>query len=203
MIVRVMILFMTLFSCAVSQAELTPEQVVTKASAVITGAKSLTVGFSVSTGGQTIKGTIKTCGNKFSVITPKVSSWYNGRDLYTYNSGSKETTVVTPTAHELVESNPLLYVRTGATNFKCSYATKQVAGKYVIELVPKTPRTGINKLTFTINQKTFWIEKIQMNATSSSSTVDVTSFVVGSSLPASQFEYPKSKFPNVEIVDLR
>ncbi len=182
---------------------LTPEQVAQKAAAVITDAKSITATFTISANGRTSKGTIKSSGNKFSVLVPEVSTWYNGKDLYVYNQRTSETTVTVPTAQELLESNPLLYVKGGAGGYTYSFSPVKRNGKYVVDLVPRSKKSGIKKLTFTINATNFQTERIAVSVGSGLTTIDVTSFKTGTPLSASEFEYPSSKYPKAEVVDLR
>ncbi len=188
---------------AEAQSALTPEQVVQKAATVITASKGLTATFTVTANGHSAKGTIKSSGNKFSVVLPEVGSWYNGKELYVYNQRTKETTVTIPTAQELLETNPLLYVKGGAGGYTYSFSPVKRNGKYVVDLVPRSKKSGVGKLTFTINAATFQTERIVVTVGTGVTTIDVTSFTSGAALPASDFEYPRAKYPKAEIIDLR
>lgn len=182
---------------------LTADKVVMKAAAVVTNAKGIEASFTITANGRSARGVLKSSGQKFSVILPQVSSWYNGSLLYTYNPRTSETTLTKPTAQELLETNPLLYVKGSAGGYTYSFSPVKRNGKYVVDLKPKNKRSGLRKLTFTINASTFRTERIVVDAGSGVSTVDVTSFKSGVSFPASAFEYPKAKYPKAEIVDLR
>lgn len=182
---------------------LTAEQVAQKAAAVISNSKSISANFTLSGNGRKSSGSVKNSGNKFSVILPEVSSWYNGISLYTYNPRTSETTVITPTATELMESNPLLYVKGAGQNFTYKFSPVKRNGKYVIDLFPKKDKSGIKKLTFTVNASNFHTEKIVVTTQGGVMTIDVTSFVPGASIASGEFEYPKSKYPKSEIIDLR
>lgn len=198
-----LLLFLLSFVALTGSAALTPQQVVQKAAAVISSAKGISVGFTLTANGKSMKGTVKSAGQKFSVQLPQVATWYNGNALYTYNARTSETTVITPTAQELLESNPLLYVKGGAGGYSYSFSPVKMNGKYVIDLVPKSKRSGVKKLTFTVNATTFHTEKIVVSAGGGTTTVTVNSFKAGVKIPASDFEYPKAKYPKAEIVDLR
>lgn len=186
-----------------AKGAVTAEQVAQKAAAVISGTKGLTATFTISVNGKAAKGVVKSTGSKFSVIMPQMSSWYNGKTLYTYNPRTSETTVITPTAQELLESNPLLYVKGGAGGYTYKFSPVKRNGKYVIDLTPRNKRSSLKKLTFTINSSNFHVERIAVTASGMATTVDVTSLKTGVVSPASDFEYPKSKYPKAEIVDLR
>lgn len=198
-----MLLLVAIFLPKRAMGALTPEQVVQKAASVITDTKGLSVSFTLSASGHSTKGTIKSSGKKFAVILPEVSSWYNGKDLYTYNPRTAETTIVAPTAQELLEANPLLYVNGGAGNYTYAFAGEKAAGKYIVILTPRSRKSGIRSLKVTVNAGTFHPEKIEVNAGGGTTLVNITSVKTGVSLPASDFDYPKSAYPKAEIVDLR
>lgn len=186
-----------------AKAALTAEQVAQKAAAVISNAKGITANFSMSGNGRTVKGSVKSSGNKFSVSMPEVSTWYNGKALYTYNARIGETTVTTPTAQELLESNPLLYVKGASNSYTYKFSTVKRTGKYLVELTPRTQKGSLKKITFTINSSTYHPERIAVTTTGGSFTVDVTSLQTNATHTAATFEYPKTKYPKAEIIDLR
>lgn len=188
---------------AYAQTALTAAQVAQKTSAVISDAKGLYVSFEINGNGQKGKGVIKGKGNKFIINLPDVSIWYNGKDLFTYNKRTSETTVVNPTAEELLESNPLLYVKGAGKNFKYSFSPTKKQGKYVVDLTPNQKSRDIQKLTFTINSKTFFPEIINVKTGNGDLNINIKELKTSENFSPSIFEYPKNKFPNVEIVDLR
>lgn len=181
---------------------LTAEQVAQKTAAIVGNSKGVSAAFSITQNGKTVKGTVKTSGSKFNVLLPQVSTWYNGKSLYTYNPRTNETTVITPTNQELLESNPLLYVK-GGTGYRYSFSPVKRQGKYVVDVIPTGKKSGITKLTITVNATTFYPERIVITAGGRSTTVAVSSFHSGISSNASEFEYPKNRYPKAEIIDLR
>ncbi len=191
-ILTLLLALLTLSSVA-AQTKLTPEQVVQKSAALVTNANGLTATFTLSAQGQSTKGTVKSAAQKFAVLLPEVSSWYNGKDLYTYNPRTAETTLVAPTAQELLEANPLLYVKGGAGAYTYAFAPQKVQGKYVVVLTPRSRKSGITKLTVTVNAANYHPEKIVVEAGGNTSTVVITSLKTGVKLPASDFEYPKAQ----------
>lgn len=202
-LLRLIMAVMALVAFAPSaSAAMTAEQVAGKAAAVVSDPRGVSAGFTITANDRSTKGTVKTLGSKFAVLLPEVSTWYNGKALYTYNGRTRETTVTTPTPQELLESNPLLYVK-GGSAYTYRFSTVKLNGKYVLDVVPRKGGSGIRKLTITVNAKTFRPEKITVNAGGGTTTITVTSFASPSGAPASAFEYPRSRYPKAEIVDLR
>ena len=195
--------FLLFFSSEIKSQSLSPEQVAQKTAALVSGNKDVSATFTIKGNGRSGKGTIKSSGTKFSVSLPDVSIWYNGKDLYTYNSRTQETTLVNPTAQELIESNPLLYVKGGGANYNYSFSSVKRSGKYNVELTPKKSKNNIEQLSFTINSSNFYPEKILVSTSGGLITIDIDSFNPNASFSSSEFEYPKNKFPKAEIIDLR
>lgn len=186
-----------------AQPALSAAQVAQKAAAVVNDAKGLQATFTIQGNGRTGNGSIKSSGTKFNVSLPDIEIWYNGKDLYTYNARTSETTVVNPTARELLESNPLLYVKGGGSGYTYSFSPVKKNGKYVVDMTPTNNKSEIKKMTFTVNSTTFATEKINVTTKSGNLVIDIKSFKTSVPISASDFEYPKSKFPKAEIVDLR
>lgn len=187
----------------IAQTTLTAEQVAQKTASVISNAKGLTASFSIQGNGNSGAGTIKSSGNKFQVILPGVGIWYNGKNLYTYSGRSNETTLVSPTAAELLESNPLLYLKSGGGGYKYSFSSVKRNGKYVVEAAPKNGKGDIKKMTFTVNSSSFKPERIVVTTRQGTITIEIKDLKTNVAINANEFEYPKSKYPKAEIVDLR
>ncbi len=185
-----------------SQGALTASDVAKKTAALINGTNGVSATFSITANGKTVKGSVKTSGKKFFVSVPQMSTWYNGSSLYTYNPRINETTVTIPTAQELMESNPLLYVNASSA-YRYSFSPVKRNGKYVVDIIPSNQKQGIKKLTITVSSTTFHPEKISVTTGSGTTVITVTSFRTGVSGQASEFENPKSRYPNAEIIDLR
>lgn len=198
-----LLIFVLGFNQGLAQNSLTPEQVAQKAASVISQSKGISANFTLKGNGRSGKGSIKNAGNKFTVTLPDASIWYNGKDLYTYNPRTGETTVVTPTAQELLEANPLLYVKGGAGNYNYSFSPVKKNGKYVVEMTPQKNKSEIKKMSVTLNSANYFPEKIIVTTTGGSLTIDIDNFNSIANLNSAEFEYPKNKYPKVEVIDLR
>lgn len=186
------------------QTKISAEQVLVKASNNIANSKGTDVKFTIYNSGYSGTGVIKTLGNKFNITLPDVEVWYNGKDLYTYNKRAGETTIVIPTQEELAQTNPLSYVTGASKNYNTSFSTVKKPDRYVIEMLPKNRGDEIKRVTITLRSNNYNPEKIVVEPKSGSPiTAEINSFKTGISVPADTFEYPKSKYSDVEIVDLR
>ena len=124
--------------------------------------------------------------------------------MWTYNPSINETTVITPTKEEIMESNPLEYLKTYSSSFKSAFSKKKMTGKYVLLLTPKSKSNQVKSIEIIIDAKTYKPSKFTI--TSSSGTVNVInikSLDYSSILAHSEFEYPRKKYPKAQIIDLR
>ena len=73
----------------------------------------------------------------------------------------------------------------------------------MLELTPKS-KGEIKRITLTLRKTDSVPEKIVVEPVHGNPiSADISSFKTGVSLSSSDFEYPQSKYPKVEIVDLR
>ena len=89
----------------------TAADVMKQASDKLRTAKGVTCKFTLSSNQGKMAGTLKSAGAKFALTTPASSTWFNGKNMWTYNSSSKESTIVAPTESEIREVNPLEYIK--------------------------------------------------------------------------------------------
>ena len=180
----------------------TADQILNKSVAAISSAKGMTASFSI--GSNAGKGELKISGKKFFVALPDAQVWYNGTNLYTYNKNSGETTLTNPTAEELAEVNPLEYVKNASKHYSAAFSLKKIPGKQVLDLTPKNNKGQIKKITLTLRSSDYMPEKLVIEPKSGKSiTISINNLKAVNSLNSSEFEYPASKFKNVELIDLR
>lgn len=197
-----MAMFMIL-PCFETNAAETAQSVLAKASAKVTASKGMSCAFTLSSSGRSVKGTLKSSGKKFALITPVSSSWFDGKNMWTYNPSSAETTLVNPTADEIAETNPLTYISSWQSAYNARFSGSKVKGKYVVELLPKRRNSAVKKVLITFNRN-YVPEKVSVTGLNNSvTTVAVSSVNYNSAVKASDFVYPKSRYPKAEIIDLR
>lgn len=191
----------TAFSLAATESA---DGMLKKAAGAINGSTGLTASFCIDYGSQKISGTIKASGKRFALQTSSSSTWFDGKSMWTYNAKNAETTLMTPTPQEVAEANPLSLVNSYSSNFTASYAKSQIKGCKTIVLTPKSKQTGYKSVHVTIPDGSVFPTKLVINPASGQKiTVSITQVKKGERLSDATFVYPKSKYPKVEIVDLR
>lgn len=203
--VRNFLFLLTLmFSTASLSGAETADQILKKASAAINNANGLSASFNIDYGTQRLTGTLKTSGKMFVLQTSSSSTWYDGKNMWTFNAKNNETTLINPTAQEVAEANPLLLVNSYSMQFVASFAKNQTKGNKTILLTPKSKSIGYKSVLVTIPDGSNYPSMLVV-VPSSGQTVKISISNVRTSqkFSNSTFVYPKSKYPKAEIVDLR
>lgn len=199
-----MFLLTLMFSTASLSVAETADQILKKASAAINNANGLSASFNIDYGTQRLTGTLKTSGKMFVLQTSSSSTWYDGKNMWTFNAKNNETTLLNPTAQEVAEANPLLLVNSYSMQFVASFAKNQTKGNKTILLTPKSKSIGYKSVMVTIPDGSNYPSMLVV-VPSSGQTVKISISNVRTSqkFSNSTFVYPKSKYPKAEIVDLR
>lgn len=188
---------------SLSAAE-TADGLLKKAAAGVNATSGLTASFTIDYGSQKVGGTIQAAGKKFALQTSSSSTWYDGKSMWTYNVRNGETTLMTPTAQEVAEANPLSIVNSYSTNFTAVFAKTQTKGSKTIVLTPKSKKLGYKSVHVTIPDGSVFPSKLVIIPSSGQRvTVSISQVKKDIKLTDATFVYPKSKYPKVEIVDLR
>lgn len=196
-----LILFIT--PCHKISGAVTAEQILNETAAKIKKSNGIDCKFTLSMGTKKIYGEIKMSKNKFAILSSSGSSWYNGKYLWTYAPGSNETTVMVPTQLELNEVNPINYLSNYGTSFSVAFASNHMKGKYVIELTPKKKNNQYKKITIVISGSKTPESFSIISADNKKTEIIISSLSLKSSFSAPEFEYPKTKYPKADIIDLR
>lgn len=169
----------------------------------IKGAGGGEASYSLSFSGHTSRGTIRWQGTKFAIISNSLSSWYDGKNLWCYNVMTRETTLSYPSAGDLAEINPLLYLNAG-TRFNTVFASKHSAGSKTLILTPKSKKEGVKKVEIDINTTSLYPSRIKVFTLAGENlTLTVTSVKTGKKFSSSAFTYPKKNYPDIKVIDLR
>lgn len=182
----------------------TADALLKKAADAISAADGISASFTLISGGKKVTGTLKSDGNKFALLTSTSSTWYDGKTMWTYNASGNETTLMYPTSTELSEANPLYIVKTYSGSFTAQYAKTQEKGFSTVVLTPKSKRAGFQSVHVSIPDGSNYPAKIVVVPLSGQKiTISISQIKTGQKFQPATFTYPKSKYPNAEIVDLR
>lgn len=163
---------------------------------------SMTATFKVVQGRDASQGSLTVSGRSFTVTTPEMKIWYDGKTQWAYSPSAKEVNVTTPTAAEVAESNPLS-VLTALTQ---SYTCRRLSSTPAVDKIELTPRnkTDISKAVISVNVSTGMpTEILAYRANGAVTKIQILAVKAGKKLPASTFRFNQKQYPGVEVVDLR
>ncbi len=170
----------------------------------IKSAPSLSVTYTVSADGNTAEGLLVLQGEMFTISTPGMVSWYDGKSQWTYSDQIGEVNVISPTAEEVQQINPFAIVK----SFSSSYSSEQVksssAGVTTLRLTAKNRKSDISSADVTINDKTLYPTRIVLTMSNRQKvTINIKNVKAGGKLPVSNFRFDAKRYPNVQVIDLR
>ncbi|MDE6536914.1 MAG: outer-membrane lipoprotein carrier protein LolA [Muribaculaceae bacterium] len=199
----IIILLFTFLGRGEIQAQ-TAQSVLSQAAVKAQKAKGIVATFSATGSGRSMSGEIKAVGHKFHVKTGGRVAWYNGKNLWSYNPSTKECTVETPSTSTLSEINPLLYLSSYPTFFSSAFSSSKIAGKYVVDLNAKSRKAPAKKITVYLDKSTLMPSQFVVTSRDGGVvTLKINAISYNSSIPSSTFEFQKSNFKDVRVVDLR
>lgn len=188
----------------IGASALTAQQALDKTSAKINGAGSVTAKFTATIDAGAISGSMTIAKQKFNMVGQDFGVWYNGNDLWSYSKQAGETTLSYPVGDELLEINPFDII----SHHSSLYSATKVSegqGKCIVKLQSIKQGSMLSHAIVTIDTSTWLPTSIDVTFTNGSAmSIDITDAKVSNKAPAAAvFEYPASKYPGVEVIDLR
>lgn len=187
----------------VAKAQMTGDKVLDKSAKVITSAPSMTVNFTVGTSRGNSSGWITMSGKKFIFSSGDLKVWYDGTSQWALQRSVSEVSLTTPTASELVDSNPFELISRHKQLFTAKLLSTSKDG-YRVQLTPKSKGSQIKAATVKINSSSFMPKSLDVTMHDGQKMkINVTSTSQGKTLSAAYFKYNPKTNPGVELIDLR
>lgn len=168
--------------------------------------QSYQAAFTYSMGGATTKADVIVKGEKFHLNLGGQEVFTDGKTMSTYIKESNELNVQDFDAANN-ELNPAQIYSIYKKGFNYRFLKEQKQGGRtleVIELTPNRPKSNVATIQISVDKADKsvrnWVIK---NKDGKSTTYAITKFVPNVSAPESYFVFDKSKYPGVEVVDLR
>lgn len=212
------IAFMGLLTCllfgsrVISRAQ-NPVSILDKAATAYENANGISASFTLNTRSEVQKmsesfeGTIQMKGDKFTLITPDMSTWFDGKTQWTYVERNEEVNVSTPSGEELQFTNPAMLLRVYKKGFTPAYIGESTAanGKaaYDIKLTPKK-KGDILSVELQIEKFSGFPAKIKVEAKNGiTNTIHISNLKTGVNQSDDFFVFKESEYPDAEVIDLR
>ncbi len=93
--------------------------------------KGVQCSFTLKSGEHSTDGTLKSQGERFHLQTPVSTTWYDGSRMWVLNPSTHETTLYIPDTEEVLEVNPMAYLRNFSKDYFSAFSKKKADGKNI------------------------------------------------------------------------
>lgn len=176
---------------------------VSKCSAALKSAPSLTATFLLDSDNGQIPGSLTMSGRCFKLITDRLSIWYDGKTQWTYIPDNEEVSITEPTADELLETNPVEIINASMSNYSGRVVSTD-GNVRTIELKPLKAGGSIVSAELSIDTARNLPTRIVAVFTNGSRLIaNIANVRIGKAIGRSAFVYDTKLNPSAETVDLR
>lgn len=156
---------------------------------------------------ESFEGEIQIKGDKFTLKTPDLLTWFDGKTQWSYMLRTEEVNVTNPENEELQLMNPALLLKNYKKGFNVELKGESTSpnGKsaYDIQLTPKK-KSNITDVQLQIEKLSGLPASIVVASKDGTvSTIRISKFETGLNQPDSFFVFKESDYPEAEVIDLR
>ncbi len=178
----------------------TAKSVLDKCAAKIGRAGGAKANFTISSGKNSLSGTICIKGNKYYATTPQATVWFDGKTQWAYMKNTDEVNISTPTAAQQSQTNPLKFITIYKNGYKMDMKT--VGSNYEIHLTSTQKGGSIQEMYIHVNKASYLPSLVKIRQGSTWSNVKISGFQAQNQNDAI-FKFNPKKYPKAEIIDLR
>lgn len=152
------------------------------------------------------KGKVYMKGEKFRLELGEQTLISDGKTLWTYLKDANEVTIspFEPMEGELSPTNLFTIYEKGFESYYVGEANRGKNKVHNIDIVPTDKKKSFFKIRLVIDrQKEQIVQAVVFDKNGTLYTYDIQNFVTNLAVADTQFGFDKSKYPGVEVVDLR
>ena len=151
------------------------------------------------------RGTILIQGEKMQIMADDVKIWYNGKTQWSLMTESGEVNVSTPTEREMSNMNPYSFLGFYKNGYKMKARQAKLRGidTYEVHLVARNASNINQEIYVDVSKNDYTPLCIRVRQDNDWNRISIHSLQGNQHFTDSDFEFPKSEYPNVEIIDLR
>ncbi len=183
-------------------AAVTATQLLDKVRAKFSASPSVEAVFTIA-GEHPLQGNALMAGNAFTLNTPQIEVWFDGKTQWTLIKSSQEVSVTEPDAEEMMAANPFA-ILTSPGSFYTARRLSDSRGRARVELTPRDKTSGIEKIIVHIDTATSWPSAVVVDfADDRRIELMIDKITPSTKKSAGAFRYDASRYPAAEIIDLR
>jgi outer membrane lipoprotein-sorting protein len=198
---KLLLLFTCFFALLTSNAQdnRIAEKILDKVSVFLSNPEGVRIDFTGSENGYLIMK-----GEKFYLNNQSIQSWYDGKTQWSYLTDNKEVNISSPTKEEIQAISPYHLLKRYKSDYTYIYiGQSKRKGKLVHEINLTSKSDIINDIKLIISDDNKPVAILFYRNNKLMSEVNITSLQTDSKIDDKQFRFDKTKYPQVEIIDLR
>lgn len=159
--------------------------------------------FTINGGQGPVQGSITMSGAQFTMTTPQLKVWYDGRTQWTYLASTGEVSITEPTAEELAASNPFVILSSVDRSYDARRLS-DVNGCHRVQLTPKDKNSDMQKIVIVTDNTGKQPRAVTVTFSDGRQITLVIDHITGIAKPSERvFRYDEKLQPASEIIDLR
>lgn len=198
---KLLLLFTCFFALLTSNAQdnRIAEKILDKVSVFLSNPEGVRIDFTGSENGYLIMK-----GEKFYLNTQSIQSWYDGKTQWSYLTDNEEVNISSPTKEEIQAISPYHLLKRYKSDYTYIYiGQSKRKGKLAHEINLTSKSDIINDIKLIISDDNKPVAILFYRNNKLMSEVNITSLQTDSKIDDKQFRFDKTKYPQVEIIDLR
>jgi outer membrane lipoprotein-sorting protein len=198
---KLLLLFTCFFALLTSNAQdnRIAEKILDKVSVFLSNPEGVRIDFTGSENGYLIMK-----GEKFYLNNQSIQSWYDGKTQWSYLTNNEEVNISSPTKEEIQAISPYHLLKRYKSDYTYIYiGQSKRKGKLVHEINLTSKSDIINDIKLIISDDNKPVAILFYRNNKLMSEVNITSLETDSKIDDKQFRFDKTKYPQVEIIDLR
>ena len=143
-------------------------------------------------------------GEKFYLNNQSIQSWYDGKTQWSYLTDNEEVNISSPTKEEIQAISPYHLLKRYKSDYTYIYiGQSKRKGKLVHEINLTSKSDIINDIKLIISDDNKPVAILFYRNNKLMSELNITSLQTDSKIDDKPFRFNKTKYPQVEIIDLR
>ena len=196
-----------------AQSSVSAKNILDKAYSAYENSKGIKMSFNVATTDengsayQDQKGIALVKGNKFKIEMPTIDTWFDGKTQWVLMKDLNEVNISNPSSEEIASISPLALLSMYKTGYTLKNpVTKTVNGKSasVIDMTPTGSKSDFKNISVALDKKTNTVLQVSLTMKNGmKNKIDISDYNANYNFADADFVFDKSKYPKVEIIDLR
>ena len=144
-------------------------------------------------------------GKKFQLTTPDMVSWFNGKTEWTYLPENDEVNITQPTDKEIQAVNPYVFLDLYKKGYRISMKESSLRGTatYEVHLEAERSDMAAQELYIDIRKSDNMPLCVRVRQDKVWNRISVRNFQGNQKFTDADFTFPRDRYPDAEIIDLR